>query len=195
MTFAEYVEASATTVAYPAHQRFLYPALKLVGESGEVVEKFGKAIRDGNWTPGTPLPTEWSNAIALELGDVLWYAAALTREFHLNADMLASSLEYGRTGLLFLDPGNFRPFRLGCFLVEGATSMLREVLVIGAPTPAEFLRDEDAEIFALLRDVLYGIAGLADAINVPVDDIMRLNVEKLQSRRNRGVIHGSGDAR
>ena len=45
-----------------------YLALGLGGESGEVLEKIKKLIRDGNFNP---------EEVAKEIGDVLWYASRL----------------------------------------------------------------------------------------------------------------------
>lgn len=56
--------------------RMHYVVLKLNGEAGEVAEQVGKALRDdkGEWT------TERRDAILKEVGDVLWYCAAICTE-------------------------------------------------------------------------------------------------------------------
>ncbi len=59
-----------------------YVALKLNGEAGEVAENVGKAMRDDNlmaW-PGDNLTPERRDKIRKELGDVLWYVAAMATE-------------------------------------------------------------------------------------------------------------------
>jgi NTP pyrophosphatase (non-canonical NTP hydrolase) len=65
------------------------------------------------------------------------------------------------------------------------------------------LRDNDgvftAENVALiadeLGDVLWYLAATAEDIGYSLDDIANLNIKKLTSRRERGVIQGSGDNR
>jgi NTP pyrophosphatase (non-canonical NTP hydrolase) len=46
-----------------------------------------------------------------------------------------------------------------------------------------------------LGDILWGIAVLADEIGVELDEVATINLEKLKSRAERGVIKGSGDER
>lgn len=44
-------------------------------------------------------------------------------------------------------------------------------------------------------DVLWGVAGISDALGFSLEDVARMNIEKLASRRDRGVIEGNGDNR
>lgn len=46
-----------------------------------------------------------------------------------------------------------------------------------------------------LGDVLYGLARVAREIGVPLSEIAEQNMTKLRSRKERGVIQGSGDER
>lgn len=46
-----------------------------------------------------------------------------------------------------------------------------------------------------LGDVLWYIALLAHSLNIELDDVVELNVEKLASRKARGVQKGQGDNR
>lgn len=85
MTFDEYQQQSATTAIYDKKLKVLYPALGLGGEAGEVLEKVKKCYRDldGKLTP------QVTQQIALELGDVLWYVAALARDLGISLDSIA----------------------------------------------------------------------------------------------------------
>lgn len=80
MTFKEYEEAAAATAIYPDEHKLIYPTLGLVGEAGEVAEKVKKRLRDG---VGSNL------AIAKEIGDVLWYVAAVVRDLGFSMDEIA----------------------------------------------------------------------------------------------------------
>jgi NTP pyrophosphatase (non-canonical NTP hydrolase) len=89
MTFREYADAARSTANYPATAHLLYPVLKLAGEAGEVAEKLGKLMRDEGWRPGEPLREAQRDSLALELGDVLWYIAAVSHDLGLDLDEVA----------------------------------------------------------------------------------------------------------
>ena len=58
------------------------------------------------------------------------------------------------------------------------------------------LSEEDAlEISKELGDVLWYLSALACEINVALSTIAEENVEKLHSRKERGMLQGSGDNR
>ncbi|MBR2796116.1 nucleoside triphosphate pyrophosphohydrolase family protein [Candidatus Saccharibacteria bacterium] len=56
--------------------------------------------------------------------------------------------------------------------------------------------DEDKDaITKELGDVLWYMASIARYLGVPLSKVAALNIEKLESRMERGVLHGSGDER
>ena len=81
LTLTEYQNASASTAIYPASVQILYPALGLAGEAGEVANKVKKIVRDGKLD---------KEGIASELGDCLWYIAAICRDLGINMGEVAS---------------------------------------------------------------------------------------------------------
>ena len=88
MRFSEYQARSRETAIYPnAGDNIVYPALGLCGEAGETAEKVKKAIRDDGGT----LTEERREAIAAELGDVLWYVAQLATEAGLDLETIAGA--------------------------------------------------------------------------------------------------------
>ena len=46
-----------------------------------------------------------------------------------------------------------------------------------------------------LSDVLWYISSMCDTLGIKMEDVATYNIEKLKSRRDRGVLHGSGDNR
>lgn len=85
-----YQKAAAKTAIYKTEHSILYPALGLAGEAGEVANKVKKMLRDGEFD---------RQAISAEIGDVLWYIAALSRDLNINMhDLAMNNLEklYGR---------------------------------------------------------------------------------------------------
>ena len=88
MRFSEYQHRSRATAVYPdLGNNIAYPALGLCGEAGETAEKVKKAMRDDGGT----LTEERREAIAAELGDVLWYAAQLATEAGLDLEAIAEA--------------------------------------------------------------------------------------------------------
>ena len=85
--FNSYQRSAATTAIYT--DKVVYPALGLVGEAGEVANKVKKLIRDG---PDNR-PDTWREDIASEIGDVLWYCAALATDLNLTLGMIAAQNE------------------------------------------------------------------------------------------------------
>ncbi len=81
MTFSEYQIKARQTAIYP--EGWIYPALGLCGETGEVAEKLKKYIRDKK--PIAQIREE----LIMELGDVLWYVANLAYEFDITLDEIA----------------------------------------------------------------------------------------------------------
>lgn len=97
MTLNEYQEGARTTAIYPQESQIIYPTLGLTGEAGEVADKVKKVIRDNNGA----FDDERKHQIALELGDVMWYAASLAHDLgytleevcQMNLDKLASRMQ------------------------------------------------------------------------------------------------------
>lgn len=96
MEFNDYQKKAKDTAIYPdvyleqgsyRSCSFLYPALGLCGESGEVAEKIKKILRDKN---GKPSPED-IDGLKKELGDILWYISALAGEFELSLDDIAET--------------------------------------------------------------------------------------------------------
>ena len=70
--FNEYQDMAASTA--------IYPALGLAAEAGEVANKVKKILRDKNFD---------RSGIADELGDCLWYIAALCRDLNIEMSEVA----------------------------------------------------------------------------------------------------------
>ena len=84
--FNSYQRSASGTAIYPEQHRITYPALGMAGEAGEVANKVKKLIRDGPENR----PETWREDIASEIGDVLWYCAALASDLNLTLGMIAA---------------------------------------------------------------------------------------------------------
>ena len=87
MEMNEYQRKSIEFAIYPATHRILYPSLGLAGEAGEVANKVKKFIRDGADKESFEVK---KIEIASEIGDVLWYCAALAHDLGYNLSDIAS---------------------------------------------------------------------------------------------------------
>ena len=86
LTFDEYQKNASTTAIYPNRgNNIYYPTLGLCGEAGEVAEKVKKIMRDNNGQ----LDDDRKIALKKEIGDILWYVAALCSEINVNMSEIA----------------------------------------------------------------------------------------------------------
>lgn len=93
MDFNSYQEKAHETASYPygtigkeAHAvDYVYPALGLAEEAGEVAGKFAKAVRDNEGV----IDEERRREIVKELGDVLWFVAECCTVLRVDMDTVA----------------------------------------------------------------------------------------------------------
>jgi NTP pyrophosphatase (non-canonical NTP hydrolase) len=79
MDMNDYQKLAMKTAIFPTDMGVYYATLGLAGEAGEIANKVKKFIRDGH-------SVEKEKELISELGDVLWYVAAV-------ADVIGVSLE------------------------------------------------------------------------------------------------------
>ncbi|HEX7394254.1 MAG TPA: nucleoside triphosphate pyrophosphohydrolase family protein [Anaerolineaceae bacterium] len=87
MDFSTYQNGARKTAVYPEAAKVIYPALGLSGEAGEVANQVKKILRDN----AGELTEERRAKIIDELGDVLWYAAALASDIGISLDDVAAA--------------------------------------------------------------------------------------------------------
>ena len=78
----DYQKQAADTAIYSSKHAVIYPALGLAAEAGEVANKVKKILRDGDFD---------RKAIADEIGDCLWYIAALCRDLNIDMQEIADN--------------------------------------------------------------------------------------------------------
>jgi len=86
MDFSSYQDGARKTALYPEAAKIIYPALGLAGEAGEVANQVKKIQRDN----AVELTPERRAKIIDELGDVLWYAAALATDIGISLEEVAA---------------------------------------------------------------------------------------------------------
>ncbi len=90
-------------------------------------------------------------------------------------------------------------------VTSGQTRLVENILGLAGETGEvvekvkKSLRDDhnlDRDAFLLeLSDVLFYLTGLAEYVGSDLQEVLDINVKKLDSREKRGVIQGSGDNR
>jgi len=170
MKMNEYQDTARKTAVYPEGTRVAYPAIGLIGELGEMCDSLEGGSRED---------------IRGELGDVLWYAANLCCDLHMAlTDCL--DLDYQST---FFD---FNP-RLNPNVVKlGSVGHFMEAV-------KKYIRDENMAkretIRVYLGHLLRHLQAVSFAQQTTLNDIARENLDKLLSRKKRGVLQGDGDNR
>lgn len=168
---AGYLDAAATTAVYSPQWSVVYPALGLGNEVAELVEKV---------EAGAP-----ANDVLAELGDVLWYVAALARDARIMHDELFWTV---RPGMPLL----------------AAHSMNKMVMAAGAAQGhvKKALRDHDGDLDARrgalqseLALLLHSADDIATYYGSTIDVVAAANLAKLASRAARNTLQGDGDVR
>ena len=97
MEVKEYQDKALSSAIYKKEHSIIYPTLGISGESGEIAEKIKKVLRDKD----SVFSDETKLEIAKEIGDVLWYCNALSRDLgftleqvmQMNIDKLESRVQ------------------------------------------------------------------------------------------------------
>lgn len=84
--FNQYQKDSKKTAGYKdIGYRIVYPTLGLAGETGEVIEKIKKIVRDKQGK----VSEEDKELLTLELGDVLWYLTQIASDLGIELEDIA----------------------------------------------------------------------------------------------------------
>lgn len=183
MEWREYQDRAAETAVYPDRGRnFLYPALGLADEWGEVATLLTRRLMDDD--------TVTDEGIADELGDVAWYFAALCSELGLSLEDL-------------------NEFRLDAAPPIGTSRISLVTLILGARIAAvaghakKAVRDDGGVVTETRREAFRRCLAaaldawilLCETVERDTTEVLSRNAEKLKGRQQRGTLHGSGDNR
>ena len=183
-------QAAAMSTALPTSLNMAYMAYGLVNEIGELQEKLASN------TPGILTSEETLK----ELGDVLWYIAGVSqiRGWKLSevvlddtTDIAISEYAVGEESeVLASESGQESCIKLSIGLTIAAGNLcgaLKKEIRDNTHKP-------DVEKEALRRIFQISVM-LAKVMNSTLEHVAIANIEKLASRKARGVIGGSGDNR
>ena len=176
----QYQSGAVSTSIYPG--KLVYPALGLCGEVGELIDVI--SIEHEHCNNGAEL-----HNIKKEIGDCCWYCANMAEDM----DTRLSEV---------MDRENFQEYT-GPWDVDQVISQLAICTGIVAENVKKAIRDNDGvvsydrgkNILTALRFLVIWLGRLCSNYDTTLEECAQLNLDKLRSRAERGVIKGDGDAR
>jgi NTP pyrophosphatase (non-canonical NTP hydrolase) len=192
------------TAIFKANLGIIYCALKLTGECGEVSDKIQHRIVTWHGAFNDDffrnvLAPDSRHQVVLELGDVLWYTTALASQLGFNIGDLYEQCGYGNDAPKGMEIviETLRLTAHAGLLAEIVGKFVRDRDLGFAPEAYRYADDGNtaARIADKLREVLGALDVLSHGMGVDIFKVIDANVEKLESRRDRGVLQGEGDNR
>ena len=167
MQIEDYKEFIKTTAIYPKDCAFNYLLLGLIGEAGELCNSYKKVLRD-------KLEKDvWVPQLKKELGDFFWYLYQLENEGCVDVQVT-----------LYGEDRNYRNLITNLFdLFSSVNDLLISTEYQHFPTYQGGLNTRT------LNNLIYF------HLDSSIEEILQINVDKLSSRKERGVLGGSGDDR
>lgn len=176
--WAEYQEESLKTGIYPDRgNNILYPTLGLMSELGEVAGKLKKMLRDD----GGILTIDRQKALSGEIGDVLWYEAALCSELGFKMNEIALDASKCLTSK-----------KLDMYQTVLETQISMGIISMGIIDNTE---KSLISIYSALKSIFFYIDNICTMLDLQIEQIAKDNIMKLIKRKKRGTLNGDGDNR
>lgn len=179
MKLSDYANAIADLAVYPDDVALRYCGLGLVGEAGEVANQVKKIWRDD----GGVLTPSRTGKLQAEMGDVIWYAARFA--FHLGIEVDDRYEPW--------DKGNPVTGRASSDIFFATENL--SFIAAGCVSPEDLEDLEKIERIYIVDTLFRTLADVADLLGTNLNALAANNLAKLTSRKDRGVLQGSGDDR
>jgi NTP pyrophosphatase (non-canonical NTP hydrolase) len=175
--FKTFQEESRRTATYPGlNESIEYPLMGLIGEMGELSEKFKKVLRDNNGA----MSQDRIDGIIGELGDLCWYLFQIYSE--LKIDLQNNYTE------MSIDKNKLNSTLSVLVAINCCVSDIAIYCLSSNKTLIGELTNNANTLISLIKEV-------CRLCNVSIEEVMDYNIKKLQDRLKRGVIKGDGDKR
>lgn len=187
---AQYPHANENNIA-----SVLYPALGLNGEAAEVVEKIDVILSRKQSFFEPLLNSDSRISIIKESGDVLWYVTRLGVELGSTLEKTfdkALSEQIRRNSV-----NDLAAVSRGLTISVGRIAEhVKKTLRDDTTTLEDEITDERKQLILLsLSEVTFYLTEIIRLIDSTVEEVAQENLNKLNSRVQRGVLGGSGDNR
>lgn len=193
MKISEYIEQAQSTAIFPEGLKFFYPTMGLVGEIGETIDKITRLYVPSNKTE-----------ITKELGDCLWYLVNVIEDAKLPCGIV--DILWDVTDQRGSPTKSFTQLSTQLITAEDTRSVFVRLLVYSgriAEIAKKAMRDSGgaipqnkySELRHSLGEILLCLFDMCAQWDINMDDVAQANIDKLFSRRDRGVLGGSGDNR
>lgn len=190
MNLHEYQTKARSTAIYLdiKDSKIIYPALGLIGESGEVAEKVKKLIRDANWN----MTPERASAIAKELGDCCWYLANICCDIDLDLKMM-----YEMRGVHITQQIRTLSLPRLVFHMNKHVTSIAEALKYLYYYDKRPLGNKSRYpgVPNHLSHIIVCIEEIAHKCDFTLEEICVMNIKKLTERKEMGTLKGEGDTR
>lgn len=184
MYLSDYQKLARETAIYPASASVYYPALGLCGEAGEIANKIKKSIRgDGQ------LDAEKKAEVCKELGDVMWYCAAMASDVGQSLAWVSRNNPSVPTKNDIYDVVLELEFNAG-LLANQAHCYRHNGFYYGGDPP-----DVSTVIGDRIGQVIYQCSRIAACLDTTLEEVCKENIAKLFKRKEAGTLKGNGDNR
>lgn len=188
--YDEYADGVATLALYPhtgeeSIASLIYPAFGLCGESAELTEKV-HLCKDAEGI------VQNRDEIEKEFGDVLWYLTRMAAELGSSLSKVAFE---GEKNLVRVEDV-FAGLRELTIATGAIAEQMKKSMRDDSDSLQESISSDRRDvIFANLVKVFTSLVAIGDVVGITVGEAAKHNLDKLFSRRDRNMLHGSGDNR
>lgn len=177
MNFKIYQEQSRKTAIYPGLNKSIeYPLTGLLGEFGELCNKFKKVLHDNNGV----VSQERIDGVIGELGDFCWYMFQIYSELKINFqdNYIEIPIDKNKlnSALAILVAMNCCISDIAIYCLSSNKTLMSE------------LTNRANTLISLIKEI-------CKMCNTTIEGVMDKNIEKLKSRLERNVVKGESDNR
>ncbi|MCP4365405.1 MAG: hypothetical protein GY800_08935 [Planctomycetes bacterium] len=165
-TLADYQREAHKTM-FPQCENSFYLTMLMLEEVGELAGKFAKRKRGDDGLNGI----QFNRLVLHELGDIAWGLVEYAHIFGIDLDGSC--------------------FHMSEYQVMSKRNIDRQIIDLSSHV-LDFIK---SPVHDTLDNAIGSIACIANEYDISIQEVLAMNIKKLSSRKERGVIGGDGDER